>query len=164
MFGNASIRCGLAAALILILAGCAGAGPPTESPNPSATADGAAGPAAPGGSPAACRQMVLASRLTADDLVTAGWPDDVTAPGTYTWTFGSGRARIDLDEEAGNSFYCEAAMEPLDGGFRLTYDGGICGGEVDDIGWTLEEDGLHLIVIETNAPLDQQKAYLETKP
>ena len=34
----------------------------------------------------------------------------------------------------------------------------------DDLGWTLEEDGLHLTLVETNAPLDQQKAYLETKP
>lgn len=102
--------------------------------------------------------------LTADDLVAAGWPADVTAPGTYTWTFASSRARIDLDEDTGNSFYCEADMEPLDGGFRLRYDDGLCGGEVDDIGWDLDDDGLHLVLIATDAPVDQQKAYLETKP
>ena len=74
--------------------------------------------------------------LTADELVTAGWPDDVTAPGTYTWTFGDGRARIDL-RGAGNSFYCGAEISPWTAGL-IKYDGGNCGGEVDDMDgpWT----------------------------
>ena len=102
--------------------------------------------------------------LTADELVAAGWPADVTGPGTYTWTFGSGRARLDVDDDSGNSVACEADIDQLASGFRLTYDDGLCGGEVDDIGWSLDESGLHLTLIETNAPVDQQRAYLETKP
>ena len=165
MLHNASLRFGLVAALVPILAGCAGAGPTTQSPNPSVAADGNTSPTTPGGAsvgspPEGSWQVVL----TAHDLVASGWPADVTAPGTYTWTFGSDRARIDLDEAAGASYFCEAEMAPSDSGFRLTYDDGLCGGEVEDIEWTLKEDGLHLTLVETNAPLDQQKAYLETKP
>ena len=151
MFQNVSIRWGIPTILVLTLAGCAGAGPPT----PSASASGSDS-LPPDGS--------WQVELTADDLIAAGWPADVTAPGTYTWTFASSRARIDLAEDTGNSFYCEADMEPLDGGFRLRYDDGLCGGEVDDIGWDLDDDGLHLVLIATDAPVDQQKAYLETKP
>ena len=70
MFHNASIRFGIAAALVLILAGCAGAGPTTQSANPSVAADGTTSPTTPGGasdgSPPDGSWQV---ELTADDLV-----------------------------------------------------------------------------------------------
>jgi hypothetical protein len=101
--------------------------------------------------------------LTSDELAAAGWPAGVTAPGSYTWTFLGGRARIDLRESAGNHYFCDANLQPIHGGFRLTYDQAVCGGEIDDISWVLDEHGLRLSLITTNAALDQQKAYLETK-
>ena len=160
---------------LLALAACNAAtgtpAPQSETPSPSPlTPSPAPETASPISQPqetirhaATCR--VLAGRVVRGTrLVAAGWPADVTAPGTYTWAFTDGTARLDLEEEDGDIFFCEADMEALDQGFRLTYDDGICGGEVDDIVWTLEDDGLHLAWITSNAPLDQQKAYLETKP
>jgi len=50
--------------------------------------------------------------------------------------------------------------------FRLDYDpaGGDCGAEVDQLSWTLDDVGLHLMDVSSTAPLEQQKAYLGTKP
>lgn len=104
--------------------------------------------------------------LTSAELVAAGWPADVTPPGTYTWTFEDGRATIQFDGDDGSGAYCEADMVLMDGStFRLDYDpaGGDCGAEVDQISWTLGDDGLHLIVVSSTAPLDQQRAYLQTE-
>ena len=75
---------GLSAFLLLILAGCAGTTPATQSPSPSSGSTTTA-PAADGLPPDGSWQV----ELSADDLVAAGWPADVTAPGTYTWTFGA---------------------------------------------------------------------------
>ncbi len=159
---------------LLALAACNAAtgtpAPQSETPSPSPLTPS---PAPETASPISQPQATIGTlppagswqvELSADELVAAGWPADVTAPGTYTWAFTDGTARLDLEEEDGDIFFCEADMEALDEGFRLTYDDGICGGEVDDIVWTLEDDGLHLALITSNAPLDQQKAYLETKP
>jgi pimeloyl-ACP methyl ester carboxylesterase len=105
--------------------------------------------------------------LTAADFQAAGLPADAAAPGTYRWTFEDGRASIELDADDGSGAYCEADMVLLDGSnFRLDYDpaGGDCGDEVDQISWTLEDDGLHLMIVASTAGLEEQRAYLETKP
>jgi hypothetical protein len=102
--------------------------------------------------------------LTATDLTEAGWSADVTPPGTYTWIFEGNRATLELDPEGGKDVSCEADMESAGESFRLTYDDGACGGEVDQIRWELNGEELHLTLISTNAPLDQQRAYLETEP
>lgn len=165
----------LIAVLVMTLAGCGGASPgPSASTTPSTTAPTAAPTAAtPTNSPSPQPQATTATLppdgtwqvdLTVAELEAAGWPADVTPSGTYTWTFETGRATLDLNADDGSSAHCEADLAPLDDGFRLTYDDGECGGEVDDIRWELDDDGLHLFLITTNAPFDQQKAYLETEP
>jgi hypothetical protein len=158
-------------AISATLVGCAaGSAPPSR----SAPSSSAATPSsAPAGAPSPAPRSTAAAlppdgtwqvQLSAADLVAAGWPADVTPPGTYSWTFADDRATVELDAEDGSQVHCEADMAIVDGQVRLTYDAGECGGEVDDIGWELVEGGLRLSLIETNAPLDQQKAYLETKP
>jgi hypothetical protein len=49
---------------------------------------------------------------------------------------------------------------------RFTYDNSSCeGGEVDDIQWRLDNDGLHLhLVAIQNAPFRVNKFYYEAKP
>jgi pimeloyl-ACP methyl ester carboxylesterase len=103
--------------------------------------------------------------LSTEELVAAGWPADVTPPGTYTWMFGQGRGRIELKDAAGIVVItCDATLAPSGDAVRFTYEGGACGQEVDTIHWTLDDDGLHFSLLSTNAPVDQQRAYLETKP
>ncbi len=174
------VRGCLVAALVVTLAGC-GASPPTsiatttplpsamqsahglasETPTPTAQPQATSGGLPPDGS--------WQVELTASELVAAGWPADVTPPGTYTWTFTDGRAAIELHADDGSEIYCEADLTAVDDHVRFDYDpaGGDCGATVDSIRWELEEDGLHLTFISTSAPpdtIDQQKAYLETKP
>lgn len=55
-------------------------------------------------------------------------------------------------------------MTPEGGNFRLIYAGFDCGDEKDVIRWELADDGLHLFLISSNAPVEANKAYLETKP
>ncbi len=156
---NAALRF-LVGAISATLVGCAtGPGAPSQSALPSAAAS----------LPTATATNLLPDgtwqvELSAADLVAAGWPADVTPPGTYTWTFADGRATIDLDAKGGSDAHCEADMAAVDGHVRLTYDEGDCGGEVDDIRWEVSDGNLRLFLITTNAPLDQQKAYLETEP
>ena len=162
----------LAVSLLAVVAGCTGSpGPsagspviPASSPVTSPTSTALPVASAPASLPPDGTWQV---ELTAADLEAAGWPDGVTPPGTYTWTFLLGRATIELDAADGSGAYCEADMVLLDASnFRLDYDpaGGDCGPEVDQISWSLEEDGLHLMAVSSTAPLDQQKAYLGTKP
>ena len=84
--------------------------PATPSPTATAPPQATTGALPPDGS--------WQVELTAAELVAAGWPADITPPGTYTWTFNDSRARLDLEEEDGDTFFCEADMEALDEGFR----------------------------------------------
>lgn len=169
-----TLQPGLVAVLAMMVAGCAGASPgPSPSPTPARPAPTVAPTAATPTTIASPQTQATAASLPPDgtwqveltvaELEAAGWPADVTPSGTYTWTFEDGRAIIALDADDGSGVHCEADLAPLDDGFRLTYDDGECGGEVDDVRWELEDDGLHLFLITTNAPFDQQKAYLETE-
>lgn len=164
----------LVSAIASTLVGCAtGPGAPSQSALPSAAASLPTAPSPSAALPSPAPQASAASlppdgtwqvELSAADLVAAGWPADVTPAGTYRWTFAKGRATIELDASEGIDVHCEADMAPVDRHLRLTYDPGECGGEVDDIRWELVAGELHLFLIATNAPLDQQKAYLETEP
>lgn len=159
---------GLLVTLLALAAGCGGSprsatGSPETPLAPIATPTASPDPDSAGLPPDGSWQV----ELTAADLLAAGRPADAAAPGIYTWTFQEGRAAINLDAEDGSGAYCEADMVLLDGSsFRLDYDsaGGECGGEVDQISWTLEVDGLYLTIVATNAGLENQRAYLETKP
>lgn len=158
----------LAASVLMLVAGCTGTAGPGATPSPSsvpiATPTAQSVVATPASLPPDGTWQV---DLTSAELVAAGWPADVTPSGTYTWTFEDGRATIELHADDGSGAYCEADMVLMDGStFRLDYDpaGGDCGAEVDQISWILQDDGLHLMSISSTAPLDQQKAYLGTKP
>jgi hypothetical protein len=89
----------------------------------------------------------------------------VTWAGTYTWTFKDGKAQIDYTGTAGTDFRCEADLVGTDDVVKITYSSGsACDGEVDDIQWRLDQDGLHLQLLAiTNAPLVENKAYYEAK-
>ena len=176
--GPLRVRHTLGVVVALTLAGCGAATTPTrlESPSASPNTTPAAATSAPSPSPSPSPTTPVAGldglppegswqvALTAEELVDAGWPADVTPPGTYTWTFADDRATIELLADEGDDVQCEADMVALAGNFELAYEDGACGGEVDVIAWELADDGLHMSLISTNAPLDQQKAYLETKP
>ena len=102
--------------------------------------------------------------LTAVELVAAGAPAEGAQGGTYIWTFEQGRARIEVKSEGAETVACVADIEPAGDVVRITYEpAGLCGGEVDSIRWTLGDDGLHLSLVDTNAPFAENKAYLEAK-
>ena len=93
-----------------------------STPSPTAQPQATAGTLPPDGS--------WQVELTADELVAAGWPADVTAPGTYTWTFGGrpGPARSRTGGRRSPSF-ARPEMDPLDERVstrRTTL--GVCGG------------------------------------
>ena len=131
--------------------------PQRDTPSPDATTTPSPSPATatasprpqPQPPPAHCRpKRPGGSSSSADELVDAGWPADVTAPGTYTWTFADGRARLDLEEEDGDTFFCEAvSWRRWTMDFVSVTTWVSAADEVDDIDWTLEEDGLHLTLI-----------------
>ena len=83
---------------------------------------------------------------------------------TYTWTFGQGRARIDVAYAGGDAVFCEADIEPSGDTVRFTYDQAACGDEVDTMRWAIDDEGLHLSLVDTNAGFEQNQAYLEAKP
>jgi lysophospholipase L1-like esterase len=88
---------------------------------------------------------------------------DIAWQRVFTWTFGDGRATISVSYADGGSVSCSAQMQPVGDLVRLTYAGD-CGGEVDSIRWALEDDGLHLTLVGTNAPFEDNRAYLEAEP
>jgi TRAP-type C4-dicarboxylate transport system substrate-binding protein len=109
--------------------------------------------------------------LTTEDIVNMGvlrsnaegWG------GVFTWTFQDGKATWHQQQDATNSFGCEATYEVVEDFVRITYtrDSKDCGNgyELDDIQWRLEDDGLHLhLVAITIAPFFENRAYLEAKP
>jgi TRAP-type transport system periplasmic protein len=106
--------------------------------------------------------------LTTNDIVQKGVRESeaVTWAGTYTWTFKDGKARIDYTGTAGTDFNCEANVVVEEDIVQVTYSSGsACEGEVDDIQWRLDQDGLHLQLLAiTNAPFIENKAYYEAKP
>jgi hypothetical protein len=102
--------------------------------------------------------------LTADELIAAGAPADGAQGGVYTWTFEPGRARIEVRPEGGAAVACVADIERSGGLLRLAYFvSGPCGAELDTIRWALQSGGLHLSLVDTTAPFEANKAYLEAK-
>ena len=76
--------------------------------------------------------------------------------GTYIWSFGNGRATIDVTATDGRTVECSADMRAIaDDLLTLVYDyPGSCGGEIDVISWNIDDAGLLDLVLETtSAPL-----------
>jgi TRAP-type C4-dicarboxylate transport system substrate-binding protein len=88
--------------------------------------------------------------------------------GTYTITFNDGKYLGVWQGEPGQSGKCQANYELVGDLVRLTYyqtTGDECVNEIDDIQWRLDQDGLHLHVVDIkNAPVTEIKAYYEAKP
>ena len=136
--------------VVVLVGGCATAPAASQPASPSQTAP------LPDG--------IWEVELTSDELVAAGAPAADAIGGVYRWTFDGTRARITVTEDDRVTIECDADASAVSEGVRLEYRGGQCGNEVDVIQWAVEADGLHLSLVETNAPLALQKAYLETKP
>ena len=148
------VRGCLVAALVVTLAGCGASTPrsaPVASPTPSPTNAPTASPT-PGPTSSAPASEGLPPEgtwqihVTADDLIAAGWPADLSPWGTYTWTFAGDRATIELLADDGGSAYCAAEMTAVDGQVNFDYDpaGGDCGDLNEVLDWEFDDDGLHL--------------------
>ncbi len=105
--------------------------------------------------------------LTQEDIIGQGvlQSRSLDWAGVHTWTFQDGKATYHFQGQD-ESFGCEATHQVVEDVVRVTYTSGSdCEGEVDDIQWRLEDDGLNLHLIDiTGAPFVENKAYLEAKP
>jgi hypothetical protein len=159
---GASHRATLAAALLaLVLAGCAAApaaSTPARSPSASASASARIVPATllPDGA--------WTVDLSSDELAAAGANAQPLQPGTYTWTFKGTHARVSFPQD-GHTGECFVQASPAEGGVLFTYLAKLgCGGWTDTIGWSNEADGLHLTLVDSTAPREENAPYLEAKP
>lgn len=85
--------------------------------------------------------------------------------GMYTWTLQNGNYILLWEDGAGQSGNCIGTYAVVDDFVRLTSTTEDCPGEVDDLQWRLDEEGLHFHVLDVkNAPLTEITAYLEAKP
>lgn len=105
-------------------------------------------------------------KLTQDDLLGQGLLQAKAAEwvGTYPWTFQDGKATTRAEGIA--PYTCEATYAIVEDIVRFTYStGSDCENEIDDMKWRLDDDGLHLHLVDiTNAPFFENKVYLEAKP
>jgi TRAP-type transport system periplasmic protein len=108
--------------------------------------------------------------LTVDDFVRMGVLRSVAEAewaGTYTLTLKDGKSVGVWQGLQGQTGKCQANYEVVENFVRFTYytDTDECLGEVDDLQWRLDDEGLHFHVIDIkNAPFTEIKAYLEAKP
>ncbi len=118
--------------------------------------------------------------LSTEDIVKMGVSNAEAANwvGSYAWIFQDGKATLLTGGaiEEHNAGGCEASTEVVEDVVRFTFSSGSgCAGEIDDMQWRLEDDGLHLHLVDINAYLRladmkydslflENKAYLEAKP
>ena len=106
--------------------------------------------------------------LTDEDVVRMGviQSDVGDWAGRWTWTFQDGNAHLLGEVEVGDPIPCKATYEVVGDIVRLTYfDSENCYGEIDDIQWRLDDDGLHLhLVAIENSHYVENKAVYEAKP
>jgi TRAP-type C4-dicarboxylate transport system substrate-binding protein len=111
---------------------------------------------------------VWQARLNPEDLMAVGGILQSAAnnqAGTHTFTFHDGKFAWHLDaDNPDNSGDCEGTYALVGDVNRLTLTGD-CAPEVDDIQWRLDDQGLHLHLVNIkNAPFAEIKANLEAKP
>ncbi len=106
--------------------------------------------------------------LNEEDLVAKGLPrgEAQAIAGVTNWEFQDGKFTQTMQINIPGAISCAGTYELVEDFVRFTYDNSSCeGGEVDDIQWRLEEDGLHLHLIAIqNAPFRVNKFYYEAKP
>ena len=108
---------------------------------------------------------VWQAELSVEDLVAVGGVMESSVrenAGVHTFTFQDGNFTWTLQGDSPGS--CEGTYALVGDINRLTLTGG-CAGEVDDIQWRLDDEGLHLhLVAIENAPFEVIRASLEAKP
>jgi hypothetical protein len=88
--------------------------------------------------------------------------------GVYTHTFKDGVFHTNWQgtegDQKGKTSGCAGTYEVVEDFVRITLDQD-CGGEVDDIQWRLDDEGLHFHLVDIqNGPQVEVKALLEAKP
>ena len=158
-------RSSLVVALVVVLGGCSASSGPTgsvESTSAATASPQISAAATPIALPPDGSWQV---DLTAEELIAAGAPVDDSRGGVFTYTFDRGRAMIDVRYEDGGHDSCAGSMEFSGDVVRVSYDqSGACGNGVDSLRWDLDDVGLHLTLVGTNAPLAFNKAFHEAKP
>jgi TRAP-type C4-dicarboxylate transport system substrate-binding protein len=105
--------------------------------------------------------------MSVEDFMAAG----VTRPrarewaGVTTLTVQDGEGLFEWHNETNvDSVKCKITYAVVEDVVRLTYtEGARCHGDIDDIKWRLEEDGLRFHLVATNAPYLEVKTYYETR-
>ncbi len=112
---------------------------------------------------------VWQNKLTTEDFVRMGFLKSVAREwaGVRTLTLQDGKYLLAGQNEQGQSGKCQANYAVVEDIVRLTYfsSNDECPGEVDDIQWRIDGDGLHLhLVAIKNSKFSERKAELEAKP
>lgn len=109
--------------------------------------------------------------LSHEDMVKAGASPGNAPAGTWTWTFGGGKAHYESHFEDGVVEQCDADLRVSGDVVLFVYTSGsdcvtASGYEIDTIGWTLDDAGLHLSLVDIKNTNDVpfNHAYLEAKP
>jgi hypothetical protein len=120
-------------------------------------------------SPGLPPNSIWQAELTTDDFVRMGLLQSVAESdwaGVYTLTFQDGTYRMVWQSNHNFSAKCQANYEAVEDVVRLTYytDNHECEGIVEDIQWRIDNEGLHLHLVNTNGKLIEAKAFWEAKP
>lgn len=112
---------------------------------------------------------VWQATLTVDDLVRMGDLRSTAADwaGVRTLTFQDGTFLNVFDNGHGFTGKCQAHYAVVDDFVRFTFFSDIdeCPGEIDDIQWRIDAEGLHLHLVDIqNSQPVENRAYLEAKP
>jgi TRAP-type C4-dicarboxylate transport system substrate-binding protein len=104
--------------------------------------------------------------LNEEDLVAKGLPrgEAQAIAGVTNWEFQDGKFTQNMLINSPRAGTCTGTYAVVEDFVRFTYTSG-CDGEVDDVQWRLDEDGLHLhLVAIQNAPFRVNKFYYEANP
>ena len=109
------------------------------------------------------------AELSTEDFVRMGLLQSVAEndwAGLYTLTFQDGNYQMVWKSNHDFSAKCQATYEVVGDVVRLTYytDTDECEGAVEDIQWRLDDDGLHIHLVDTNGMFTEIKAFWEAKP
>jgi TRAP-type C4-dicarboxylate transport system substrate-binding protein len=104
--------------------------------------------------------------LNEEDLVAKGLPrgEAQAITGVTNWEFQDGKFTQNMLINSPRAGTCTGTYAVVEDFVRFNYTSG-CDGEVDDIQWRLDNDGLHLhLVAVQNAPFRVNKFYYEANP
>jgi TRAP-type C4-dicarboxylate transport system substrate-binding protein len=105
--------------------------------------------------------------LSAEDIIQMGVLKSKADQyaGTYTWTLKDGQYVNLWEDGKGNSGKCIGTYAVVEDFVRLTSTTDDCPNEVEDFQWRLDEDGLHIHILDIKGvPFTEVKATYEAKP